>query len=45
MGFEMKARRKIMPMAETSETAFHIVSAPPRLDLLDTQSRAPGSGQ
>lgn len=45
MGFDMKARRKIMPMTETSETAFGIVSATPRLELLGTQSGAPGSGQ
>lgn len=45
MGFEMKASRKIMLKAETSETAFGIVSATTRLDLLGTQSGAPGSGQ
>ncbi len=45
MGFEMKARCKIMPMTETSERAFHIVSAPPRLNLLGTESGVPESGQ
>jgi hypothetical protein len=43
MGFEMKAKRKIMLMTETSETALRIVSAPPRLNLLGTQSGVPGS--